>query len=167
MNRSDEIIIDGDLQSIYKLGSEIENWPKLLPHYRSVEIVRSQGNRCMARMKATRSGIPVSWSCLQERDPVTPRVLFHHIGGFTRGMEVAWDFEERPDGRVAVRISHEFRKGWPVDAFDRFVSDAIVGEFFVGNIADKTLDMVKLLAEAERVALNAQSAPLEATEPRS
>lgn len=167
MNRSDEIIIDGDLQTIYRLGSEIENWPKLLPHYRSVEIVRSQGNRYMARMKASRSGIPVSWSCLQERDPVTPRVLFQHVGGFTRGMEVAWDFEERPDGKVTVRISHDFHKGWPVDAFDRFVSDTIVGEFFVANIAGKTLEMVKLLAEAERVASAPQATPLEATELRS
>lgn len=152
MNRSDEIIINGDLQTIYRLGAEIENWPRLLPHYRSVEIVRQQGNRYMARMKATRSGIPVSWSCLQARDPDTPRVYFKHIGGFTKGMEVAWDFEERPDGTVAVRISHDFRKGWPVDAFDRFVSDQIVGGFFVGNIAGKTLQMVKLLAEADRIA---------------
>lgn len=150
MDRSDEIIIDGDLQTIFKLGSEIEHWPELLPHYRSVTILREHGNRYMAEMKAHRSGIPVSWSCLQERDPSIPRIFFRHIGGFTKGMEVFWTFEERDDGTVAVRISHDFRKGWPVDAFDRFVSDTIVGDFFVGNIAGKTLKTIKALAEEER-----------------
>ncbi|MEZ4521395.1 MAG: SRPBCC family protein [Thermomicrobiales bacterium] len=150
MDRSDEIIIDGDLQTIFKLGSEIENWPDLLPHYRSVTILQERGNRYMAEMKASRSGIPVSWACLQERDPSIPRIFFRHIGGFTKGMEVFWTFDEREDGTVAVRISHDFRKGWPVDAFDRFVSDTIVGDFFVGNIAGKTLNTIKMIAEDER-----------------
>jgi ribosome-associated toxin RatA of RatAB toxin-antitoxin module len=150
MDRSDEVIIDGDIQTIFKLGSEIEYWPELLPHYRSVTILQERGNRYMAEMKASRSGIPVSWSCLQERDPSIPRIFFRHIGGFTKGMEVFWTFNERDDGTVAVRISHDFRKGWPVDAFDRFVSDTIVGDFFVGNIAGRTLNTIKMIAEDER-----------------
>ena len=84
----------------------------------------------------------------QWRDPAEPRIRFEHIGGFTRGMQVAWTFERHDDGRVTVRIDHEFKKGWPV--LDRFVSERIVGSFFVSAIAGKTLARVKLLAERER-----------------
>ncbi len=152
MHRTNEITINGDLMTIFTLGAEIERWPQLLPHYRSVDILWRQGSRCVARMAASRDGIPVSWVCWQERDAATPQILFRHIAGFTRGMEVAWTFEQHDDGRVTVRITHEFRKGWPVQAFDRFVTEKIVGEFFVSSIANRTLGMVKLLAEADRAA---------------
>jgi hypothetical protein len=108
------------------------------------------GRRLVARMAATRDGLPVAWTCWLERNPDTPRLTFRHIGGFTRGMQVAWDFVEGPDGSVDVRITHEFRKGWPVMALDRFVSERVVGDFFVHAIAERTLGMVKLLAEAEQ-----------------
>jgi ribosome-associated toxin RatA of RatAB toxin-antitoxin module len=150
MNRWIDIRINGDLMTVYRLGAEIEKWPDLLPHYRNVKVLWQDGNRCVARMYASRDGIPVSWMCWQERDPATPKVTFRHIGGFTRGMIAVWTFEQHADDSVTARITHEFRKGWPVMAFDRFVTDKIVGDFFTHNIAGKTLGMVKLLAEADR-----------------
>lgn len=157
MHCTNEITIDSDLDTIFKLGAEIERWPRLLPHYRSVKLLRQEGNRCVAHMAASRDGIPVSWTCAQERDAETPRILFHHIGGFTRGMAVAWTFEER-DEQVIVRITHQFQKGWPLQALDRFVSEKVVGDFFVANIADKTLQSMKLLAERDPVAYEGSGA---------
>jgi ribosome-associated toxin RatA of RatAB toxin-antitoxin module len=150
MHRTNAITIDGDLQTIYALGAEIERWPDLLPHYRFVDVLWQDGDRMVARMGASRDGLPVSWMCYQERIPEEPRITFRHIGGFTRGMQVAWTFEEHGDGLVTVRIAHDFRKGWPV--LDRFVSATVVGEWFVSAIAGKTLAQVQLLAEAEREA---------------
>jgi ribosome-associated toxin RatA of RatAB toxin-antitoxin module len=152
MHRANEITINGDLHTIYKLGAEIEHWPDLLPHYRSVDVLWQGGTQMVARMRASRNGIPVSWVCMQERLPDVPLVTFRHIGGFTRGMDVAWEFEQRPNNTVTVRIIHDFQKGLPIAALDRFVSDRIVGEFFVHAIASKTLEMVRLLAEADRIA---------------
>lgn len=147
MHSTISVTIDGDLKHIYEIGSEIENWPNLLPHYRYVNVLWRDENRMVAKMGASRDGIPVTWTCWQERIPDEPRVVFRHIGGFTRGMKVAWTFEEH-DELVTVRIHHEFNKGWPL--IDRLVSDKIVGDFFVGAIAGKTLAQVKLLAEADR-----------------
>jgi hypothetical protein len=67
-------------------------------------------------------------------------------------MQVAWTFEALPGGRVTARITHDFSKGWQPAALDRLVSDKIVGGFFVHAIATRTLEMIKLLAEAERAA---------------
>jgi ribosome-associated toxin RatA of RatAB toxin-antitoxin module len=149
LHRTNTIAIDGDLDTIYRLGAEIERWPDLLPHYRFVEVLWRDGNRRVARMGASRDGLPVSWLAYQERFPDEPRITFRHIGGFTRGMQVSWTFEEH-DGLVTVRIAHDFRKGWPV--LDRFVSATVVGEWFVSAIAGKTLVQVKLLAEGDREA---------------
>lgn len=151
MQSTNEIVIARDTATIFKLGAEIEHWPELLPHYRAVTILRQEGHRCIAKMAASRDGIPVSWTCYQERDADTPRIRFRHIGGFTKGMQVAWTFDER-DGLTTVRIHHEFDKGWWPPFFDSFVSERIVGHFFVSNIANKTLQQVKLLAEHTPVA---------------
>ncbi|RIK41037.1 MAG: hypothetical protein DCC58_13080 [Chloroflexi bacterium] len=152
MHLTNAITIDGDLQRIYQLGAEIERWPEILPHYRRVQIVRASadGRRVEAKMAARRGRIPVSWVCRQERLPDEPRITFRHIGGFTKGMDVAWTFEQHPDGLVTVRIDHEFRKGWPL--IDDFVSERVVGEFFVSAIAGRTLATVKQIAERERAA---------------
>jgi ribosome-associated toxin RatA of RatAB toxin-antitoxin module len=146
------ITIDGDLMTVYRLGAEIEKWPDLLPHYRDVELLWEEDDRrrVVAKMAASRDGIPVSWTCWQERIPDEPRITFRHIDGFTRGMQVAWTFEQTTDRLVTVRIIHEFRKGWPIQALDRFITEKVVGQFFVHAIAGQTLAQVKLLAEADR-----------------
>jgi ribosome-associated toxin RatA of RatAB toxin-antitoxin module len=154
MHRVNEITIDADVDTTYNLAANVERWPALLPHYRAVEVrwLEEGGRRLVARMDARRGALPVSWVCWLERDPHEPRLAFRHIGGFTRGMRVAWTFETRPDGRVVVRITHDFSKGWWPAALDRLVSDKIVGGYFVHAIATRTLAMLKLLAEAERAA---------------
>ena len=81
---------------------------------------------------------------MQELDPARRRITFRHVGGITRGMQVAWTLEPRADG-VLVEIWHAFRPRWPLvpDGLVQFV----VGELFVDNIASKTLRRIKLLAE--------------------
>ena len=148
MHRINRVDIAGDLNRIYRLGAEIECWPLILPHYRAVDLLWRQENAVIARMRATRSGIPVSWTCVQQRFPDEPRITFRHIAGFTAGMEVTWQFTELAGDQIRVEIIHDFRKGWPL--IGRFVSDRVVGDFFVANIADKTLARIKSLAEARR-----------------
>lgn len=154
MHLVNAITIDGDLETIFHLGSEIERWPEILPHYRKVEVLRrsSASDEVEAKMAAWRGRIPVSWTCRQRVNPLEPHIRFEHIGGFTRGMQVSWTFEPHPDGRVTVRIEHDFQKGWPL--LDDFVSDRIVGQFFVSAIAGKTLERVKHIAERQRKALH-------------
>ena len=39
MHSENQITIDGDMMTIYRLGAEIERWPDLLPHYRTVDVL--------------------------------------------------------------------------------------------------------------------------------
>jgi hypothetical protein len=60
-------------------------------------------------------------------------------------MEVEWRFEPVPEGML-VEIRHDLLLKWPL--IGGLVADQIIGPLFVSNIAGKTLQQIKLLAEA-------------------
>lgn len=135
-------------QQIFDLAIDTPRWPEFLPHYRWVtELEPRQGNRRVIEMAAHRDGIPVKWQSVQEWFPDEHRITFFHIGGVTKGMDVVWLLEPQGDGVTRVSILHDFELRWPlIGPFATWVA----GEFFVKNIANKTLRRIKELVEAQR-----------------
>lgn len=131
---------------IYQLAVEIQNWPQWLPHYRYLRIVEEDGSRRIADFGATREGFPCRWRAIQEMSPDEWRITYRHIGGITRGMWVEWRFESLDD-RVRITIDHALDYSVPV--LGSLFAHYIVGNFFVHNIAGKTLRSLKMLVEAE------------------
>jgi aromatase len=146
MEMTTRIQIDAHRDTIFELAAAVEEWPRILPHYRWVHLLRDEGRRRVVEMAASRDGIPVRWTAVQELDLAERRITFRHVRGITRGMEVAWTLTPNGDG-VLVEIWHAFRPRWP------FVPDAlvslVVGQFFVENIASKTLRRIKAVAEEQ------------------
>lgn len=137
-----------DPEVIFGLAAAVERWPAILPHYRWVRVLRQDGpNRRVVEMAARRDLIPVRWVAEQELRPAERQIAFRHVGGVTRGMDVLWTIEPRPDGSVRVQIWHEFRPGWSL--VPDWLVHRVIGQFFVDNIAGKTLRRVKELAEAQ------------------
>ncbi|MEZ4496095.1 MAG: hypothetical protein R2845_04790 [Thermomicrobiales bacterium] len=97
-------------------------------------------------MAARRGRFPVRWRAIQtiERDGETPIIRFRHIGGVTKGMDVAWTFDVKP-GSVVVRIDHAFDPPWPV--VGNMIANGIIGPHFVEAIAGKTLNTIKAIVE--------------------
>ena len=149
MHTENVVPMYGDLDRIVELAADVERWPDILPHYRWVTLLEGGGDRKVVEMAARRDRIPVKWRAIQEikRDGETPVITYRHIWGVTKGMEVAWTFDPKPD-HVRVRIGHDFRPPWPV--VGGFVADYIIGPQFVGNIAGKTLATIKEIVERER-----------------
>lgn len=134
-----------DPLAVMALAARVEDWPRLLPHYRSVRVlsVLPNGHR-VVEMRARRSLIgrlswPLYWVAQQRLLP--DRVEFTHIDGVTRGMEVAWTYD-----RDAIRIEHDFRPDWPLP--DGLVH-AVVGDFFVNSVARRTLQRLCDVAERD------------------
>jgi hypothetical protein len=146
MRTENTVEMRGDLDHIVALAADIERWPKILPHYRWVTLLEGGGDRKVVEMAARRGRIPVKWRAVQtiERDGVTPVIRFHHIGGVTKGMDVAWLFNVR-DGAVDVTIDHDFTPPWPVVGGP--VANGIIGPHFVEVIAGKTLATIKGIVE--------------------
>jgi hypothetical protein len=148
-------VIRGDWEIVWRLSSQIENWPEWLPHYRKV-IVQSaspEGRVKHAYMSCWRDILPVSWHTIQRLDyspdPAQARVFYHHIKGVTKGMEVIWRFEplDHPQpGVYRVTISHDWSPGWPLVGG---LAARLISRQIVHNIADKTLARVRVLAAQE------------------
>lgn len=130
-------------ERIFDLAADVERWPEILPHYRYVRRMARAPERRFA-MGARRGLIPVSWETTQRPLREERRIEFVHTAGVTKGMSVAWRFEERGDA-VEVSIEHHLELRWPV--IGGLVADRIIGPHFIEAIAGRTLRRVKELAE--------------------
>ncbi len=146
MHCDNAIVIDGSAERIFELAADIANWPQILPHYRYVVIEEESGNVRVATMGARRGWFPVRWRARQELVPEERRVLFRHVGGVTKGMDVEWRLEPAAQF-VRVTISHEL--AYPIPILGPFFAEYIVGRMFVQSIAGKTLKCIKKIVEAE------------------
>jgi ribosome-associated toxin RatA of RatAB toxin-antitoxin module len=144
MHKANSIVMRAPKMSIFETAANLELWPKILPHYRYIRYLERSADRNLVVMAATRSGIPVTWTSEQIIDREKIEVRFHHLKAWTKGMRVVWTFQETPDG-VLVEIAHDMNFRIPVLAP---IVDPIIGDFFISNVAGKTLRCMKDYVEA-------------------
>ena len=144
MHKINSLVMHAPKMKVFETAANLELWPKILPHYRYIHYLERSPNRNVVVMAATRSGIPISWTSEQIIDREKCEVRFHHLKAWTKGMRVVWTFEETPTG-VLVKIFHDLRFRIAVVAP---VVDLLIGDFFIRNIANKTLRCMKAYVEA-------------------
>jgi ribosome-associated toxin RatA of RatAB toxin-antitoxin module len=144
MHKINSLVMHAPKMKVFETAANLELWPKILPHYRYIHYLERSPNRNVVVMAATRSGIPISWTSEQIIDREKCEVRFHHLKAWTKGMRVVWTFEDSPTG-VLVKISHELRFRIAVVAP---IVDLLIGDFFIHNIANKTLRCMKAYVEA-------------------
>jgi ribosome-associated toxin RatA of RatAB toxin-antitoxin module len=140
MHTENSIAIRGDIDHIFAMASAVEAWPELLPHYRWVKVLSGNDTERVVEMAAHRDGFPVRWTARQRLDRATYQIHFTHIRGISRGMVVTW-FLVSDGPLVQVRIVHDLTWHWPI--IGPLVTQYIIGELFVKNIATKTLRTIK------------------------
>jgi ribosome-associated toxin RatA of RatAB toxin-antitoxin module len=143
MHKTNSIIICAPKMTIFETAANLELWPRILPHYRHIRYLEHSRDRNVVVMAATRSGIPISWTSEQIIDRDRVEVRFHHLKAFTKGMRVVWTFREVPAG-VLVEIKHDLAFRVKVLAP---IADKIIGDFFIHDIANKTLRCMKSYVE--------------------
>jgi ribosome-associated toxin RatA of RatAB toxin-antitoxin module len=144
MHKTNSLVMHATKMKVFETAANLELWPKILPHYRYIHYLEQSPSRNTVVMGATRSGIPISWTSEQIIDREKCEVRFHHLKAWTKGMRVVWTFEETPTG-VLVKISHDLRFRIAVVAP---IVDLLIGNFFIHNIANKTLRCMKAYVEA-------------------
>jgi len=144
-------LIRAEPHLIFDLAANVQDWPRILPHYRWVRVRANHGpTKRTVEMAARhdvlpgRFGFPLRWTAVETTFPAEQRIEFEHIGGITRGMRVTWTISPLGDSTVLVRIRHVFTPRWPVP--DRLVH-AVVGEYFVNGVARRTLRRICDLAQ--------------------
>ena len=131
--------------AIFETAADLELWPKILPHYRHIHFLDRGPDRNVVVMAARRSGIPISWTSEQIIERGKLEIHFHHLKAWTKGMRVVWTFSETPDG-VLVTILHDLQFRIPALAP---LINPIIGDFFIRNVANKTLRCMKAYVEAK------------------
>jgi ribosome-associated toxin RatA of RatAB toxin-antitoxin module len=144
MHKANSIIMHAPKTLIFETAANLELWPEILPHYRYIRYLERGPNRNIVVMAATRSGIPISWTSEQIIDRNRLEIRFHHLRALTKGMRVVWTFQDAPTG-VLVEIRHDL--AFRVNLLTP-VADKIIGDFFIHNIANKTLHCMKSYVEA-------------------
>ncbi len=129
--------------AIFDTAANLELWPKILPHYRYIRFLERGADRNVVVMAASHSGIPISWTSEQIIDRERLEIRFLHLKAWTKGMHVVWTFSDVADD-VLVTISHDMRFRIPALAP---IVDPIIGDFFIHNIANKTLHCMKTHVE--------------------
>lgn len=151
MHKTNSIVMRAPKTAIFETAADLELWPKILPHYRYIKFLERAPDRNVVVMAARRSGIPISWTSEQIIDRDKFEIRFHHLKAWTKGMRVIWSFSDRFDG-VLVAISHDLQ--FRVAALAPIV-DLIIGDFFIRNVANKTLRCMKAYLEAKTIKVSA------------
>jgi ribosome-associated toxin RatA of RatAB toxin-antitoxin module len=139
MNCENSIVICAPLDTIFAKTSNIESWPKSLPHYRWVRVIGRDGNALIVKMAARRGWLPIQWTSRFEVDAGLHELRFHHLKAFTRGMDVKWSFTPTSGG-VLVRITHELNRR---SAVGQWFAERVLAKHFIQPVAARTLRRFK------------------------
>lgn len=145
MHKTNSIVMRAPKNFIFETAANLELWPKILPHYRYIHYLERGGDRNIVVMAARRSGIPIKWTSEEIIDRARCEVHFNHLKAFTKGMHVVWTFTDVAGG-VRVEILHDLKFRIRLLAP---LLELIIGDFFIGNVANKTLRCMKEYVEAQ------------------
>ena len=146
MHTESSILINAPMSEVFAMTSDLTRWPACLPHYRWVRWIEGGPDSGIVQMAALRGSIPIKWISEYRRDAAKPELYFRHLSAFTKGMEVRWIYEQRPEG-VHITIDHELSFRWPLLAP---VANPVIGEFMIGWVAPRTLSGFKKLLESNK-----------------
>lgn len=141
MRTMDRCLMQAPIEQVFAAASEVERWPRILPHYRWVTMRERSGETGVVEMAAWRPfGIlkyPTWWVSRMEIDRAGWQVRYQHIDGITRGMNVVWRLVSQ-NGNTDVTIVHEWTgPRWPL--IGALAADLVIGPVFIHGIASRTL----------------------------
>jgi ribosome-associated toxin RatA of RatAB toxin-antitoxin module len=152
----DEIDVRAPVEVCFRTGADVERWPERLPHYRWVRFQRKDGfGTGRVEMAARRDfgplPYPVWWVSEMRVDESRPAVIYRHVDGITREMDVEWTFEDLGNGTTRIRIVHDWAVGpaWPLPRPLRGgIANLVIGPVFINHVAGRTLQGIRRHAES-------------------
>lgn len=148
MHSCNSVVIDGDLDKVYAYASDVEKWPSILPHYRSVKVLKQESSEQLVSMHCVRNfGLlkwPCKWTARLRLEPKDGRIFFRHVTGPARGMKVEWRLKPSSNG-IETSIEHDLDAHTPWSK----LYAGFIGPVFIASIAGETLARIKWLVESE------------------
>jgi uncharacterized membrane protein len=145
MRTVDQIEIAAPAHRVFAAASDVERWPAILAHYRSVKLVEKGSGTQIVEMSAWRPfgpfNWPTWWTSRMWIDPSRLEVRYRHIRGVTTGMDVVWRILPNGDA-TKVELVHDWAgPAWPLIGVP--AAEWVIGPVFVHGIAARTLAGIK------------------------
>lgn len=145
----DRISIHAPFDRVFAAAGDVEQWPRILAHYRWVRVLERGPDGDVVEMAAARPFGPVRyptwWVSHMRIDRAAGEIRYRHIRGITRGMDVVWSLQPGGAG-VDVAIVHRWDgPSWPL--VGGFAARVVIGPVFIHGIASRTLAGIKRYAE--------------------
>lgn len=158
MHTENTVSMRGPMGRIFELAANTQDWPRILPHYREVNILEQtpDGSRRVVEMACVRDDFPIKgirfpvrWRSVQVNDAAAGRIYFKHLAGIAQGMWVVWSLETDLWGRgTRVTIAHDLT--YPFGVLNGWFARDLVGHDFVHAIAGRTLQTIREIVEKEQ-----------------
>lgn len=148
----DRIAICAQPDRVFAAASEVEQWPRILAHYRWVRILERRPSGALVEMAAWRPFGPLRWPTWWVSEMTINAELreirYRHVRGLTSGMDVVWRMSQGSAG-VAIELEHRWTgPRWP--AIGGFAATAVIGPVFVHGIASRTLAGLRAYLEKRK-----------------
>lgn len=139
------IVIKSNLEKVYEIAEKIEKFPEFMPHVKTSNIIKKQGNKREVEMSAIVNGIHSHWISASTTEK-NKKITYKQVKGFCKVMGGEWLFEKIPEG-TRITIIHNFDVGLSIIG-------KLVGRIIVKKWEDKytrlTLGHIKAKAESHK-----------------
>jgi uncharacterized membrane protein len=145
MHTVDRIRINAPMARVFEAATDVEQWPRILSHYRWVRKLRHTSEGALVEMAAWRPfgwlKYPTWWRSEMWIDQAKAEVQYRHVQGITTGMDVVWRMEPHGDA-TEVSIVHQWHgPRWPL--VGSAAASWVIGPVFIHGIASRTLAGIK------------------------
>jgi hypothetical protein len=149
MQTVDRLRMRAPLERVLEAAENVEQWPRLLSHYRWVRMLERRHDGGLVEMAAWRRfgalKYPTWWVSEMRIDRSASAVHYRHVRGITAGMEVVWKLQSAGDA-TEVTIVHDWTgPRWPL--IGRMAADWVIGPVFIHGIASRTLAGIRRAVE--------------------
>lgn len=141
MRTVDRLRMKAPVDRVFQAAMDVEQWPRLLGHYRWVRMLERRPDGGLVEMAAWRPfgwfKYPTWWVSEMRIDHQEGTVHYRHVRGITAGMDVVWQLAPLEDG-TDVTIVHDWTgPRWPV--IGPVAASWVIGPVFIHGIASRTL----------------------------
>jgi len=139
------IVIKSTINKVYAIAEAIENFPEFMPHVKTSNIIKKQGDKRQVEMSAVVNGINSHWISASTLEK-NKKIKYSQVKGFCKVMGGEWQFNKVPGG-TTITLIHNFEVALPVIG-------KLIGRMIIKKWVDKysrlTLGHIKTKAELNR-----------------
>jgi ribosome-associated toxin RatA of RatAB toxin-antitoxin module len=106
------VVIKCNIEKVYSIAEEIDKFPEFMPHVKTSNIIKRQGNKRQLEMSAVVNGINSHWISASTTEK-NKKITYKQVKGFCKVMCGEWLFKKAPEG-TKITLIHDFGVGLPV-----------------------------------------------------